>query len=218
MRRDSIEVERAQDVYSWRQWLTSRGYTVQRWRRRHTERVRTALTTGGRFPSNSTQDRQLQSPEHVQCAQDQPSVCINKHHPATTILVHVCWRSPVGPCRSPPTGTGTAALTLCHGCFAHSHAFKKQKRKTKKPNKTNKNQQCFYRQRKDECVLLGGTLSSEAGMGQRQCCSRTIKFTSLWSTLVPQQSTSELQQRASVQEDTCIPVPTQSGDKKDCQT
>lgn len=40
----------------------------------------------------------IQSPEQIQCAQDQPSVCINKHHPATTASVRVCRRSPPGPC------------------------------------------------------------------------------------------------------------------------
>lgn len=66
-------------------------------------------------------DRQTEtvSPEHKQCAQDQPSVCINKHHPATTGLVNwpVHQRSPLCPSTlnlSPSTGTATGTSCV-HG-------------------------------------------------------------------------------------------------------
>lgn len=78
-------------------------------------------------PSNSAQDRQTDrqtsSPEHLQCAQDLPSVCINKHHPATTRLVRLMCLSEKPaqprstPLRSLPTGTETAAQTDQAECF-----------------------------------------------------------------------------------------------------
>lgn len=94
-------------------------------RQTHTLREREVERRGGwgwgsgvRGPSISTRDKQTYSPEQVQYAQDEPSVCINKHYPATTTLVHVCWRSPVSPApsafdpshyRSLLTGTETVA-------------------------------------------------------------------------------------------------------------
>lgn len=51
----------------------------------------------------ATAPKHTQSPEHVQCAQDKPSVCINKHHPATTRLVGVCRREArSAPVQPPP--------------------------------------------------------------------------------------------------------------------
>lgn len=108
-------------------------FSPQSLRERERERVE------GKHPSNSAQDRQnIQSPEHVQCAQDLPSVCINKHYPATTRLVRVCRRSPLSPCSTPLPHPPIPAHRHCDRrtdrtpeCFRggiHSHARKSKLR------------------------------------------------------------------------------------------
>lgn len=103
-----------QDVYSWRQQqghvlglqCTDEEETDALWEAGiafYAAVLERGTTEGGTSiqPTKRQQrSRQtiIQSPEQVQCAQDQPSVCINKHHPATTASVRVCRRSPPGPC------------------------------------------------------------------------------------------------------------------------
>lgn len=104
MRRRQTHCERREQHFHHSPWERERQRMGEKWI------LATVLKT----------DRQTLSPEHLQCAQDLPSVCINKHHPATTRLVrlHVCRRSPLSPVQppppllqSPPTGTETAAQT-----------------------------------------------------------------------------------------------------------
>lgn len=87
MRRRQTHCERREQHFHHSPWERERQRMGEKWI------LATVLKT----------DRQTLSPEHLQCAQDLPSVCINKHHPATTRLVrlHVCRRSPLSPVQPP---------------------------------------------------------------------------------------------------------------------
>lgn len=117
------EVSRPQDVYfTWRQQEYVRGLQCTDVKDITTTMCK-SRNCGAKNKQNKTSGSKLQrlrqtdktlSPEHVQCAQEKPSVCISKHHPATIGLVqwHACLRArsvlPDFP-RSPLTGTETTA-------------------------------------------------------------------------------------------------------------